>query len=194
MKPRILLLVLIFFVLVNCQVVSDLGVGKQAGAADEYAVYSALIKTVYQGDSTKTIVIQDNTEVDKQMSGADELQYVQRELKGVTQALADDFAVRNRQVLTLEQHFNLAAKVVLLKQADIQAIFKKGGWNEFYRQYPNSQGTLVLSRVGFNPVADQALVYAGNASNVLAGAGFYYLLARENGAWKIIQQLMVWVS
>ena len=174
--------------------VSDLGLGKKAGLADEYSVYSALIKSVYQGDHIQTIVIQNNTDVDKQIAGVDELQYVQRELKGVTQAIVDDFTARNRQVLTLEQRFDSSAKIVLIKQADIQAIFKKGGWNEFYRQYPNSQGTLVLSRVGFNPAVDQALIYAGNESNYLAGAGFYYLLAKENGEWKIIQQLMVWVS
>ena len=195
MKQRVLLLaLLVFFVLVNCRLVTGLGSGSQAGLADEYAVYSALIKSVSQDDSAQTIVIHATTEVDKQMAGAKELQYVQTELKGVTQALVDDFTARSRQVLTLEQRFDLRSKVVLLTQAEIQAIFKKGGWDEFYRQYPNSHGTLVLSRVGFNASVDQALVYASSQSHPLAGAGFYYLMAKENGEWKIKQQLMVWIS
>jgi hypothetical protein len=195
MKIRVFLLsMVIFFILVNCRLLTGLGPTRQAGLDDEYAVYTALIKSVYQGDSRGTIVIQATTDVDKQMTGAEELQYVQRGLKGVTPAMVADLTDRSRQVLTLEQRFDLRAKVVLLTQAEIEAIFTQGGWKEFYSQYPDAQGTLVLSRVGFNAAINQALVYAGNQSNYLAGAGYYYLLALENDEWQVKQQLMVWIS
>jgi hypothetical protein len=194
MKRRVLLILITFFMIVNCRVVTGLRSGHPVTLVDEYAVYTALLRSVYLGAGIQRLVIQSTTEVDKNMASSEELRYVQRQLKGVTQAMIDDLLNRSRQVLTLEQRFDLPVEVVLLTQPEIQVIFSQGGWDAFYKQYPQSQGTLVFSRVGFNPAVDQALVYAGNQSHYLAGAGYYYLLARENGAWTVKGQLMVWIS
>ncbi len=47
------------------------------------------------------------------------------------------------------------------------------------KRYPNSQGTMTLSRVGFNRNIKQALVYVGNQEGFLAGAGYYVLLVKK---------------
>jgi hypothetical protein len=41
---------------------------------------------------------------------------------------------------------------------------------------------------------DQALVYAGNQSHWLAGAGYFYLLSKKDGVWVIQADTMVWIS
>ena len=51
-----------------------------------------------------------------------------------------------------------------------------------------------ISQVGFNETLDQALVYVGTMSHWLAGAGYYVLLNKVNGAWIVDQQVMTWIS
>jgi len=48
--------------------------------------------------------------------------------------------------------------------------------------------------VGFNNNLDMALVYVGNQSGGLAGAGYYFLMAKENNTWKVIREDMAWIS
>jgi hypothetical protein len=82
-----------------------------------------------------------------------------------------------------------------MSQQEQLEIFKDGGsWNEFYTGYPDSQGIMTISRVGFNREQDQALVYVGNQSDGKAGAGYCVLLTKENGVWTVQGKVMIWVS
>jgi len=59
--------------------------------------------------------------------------------------------------------FRVPVVYELVDKAEIDAIFEKGGWwTDYYKRYPNSQGFLTLSRVGFSPDGKQALLYAKN--------------------------------
>lgn len=40
----------------------------------------------------------------------------------------------------------------------------------------------------------KALVYVGNQYHWLAGTGYYYFLEKVDGAWQIINELMIWIS
>jgi hypothetical protein len=90
----------------------------------------------------------------------------------------------------------IGASYVLLTQNERTQFFNQNqdGWQLFYEKYPDAPGITALSRVGFNQALDQALVYAGTQSQWLAGAGYYLLLKRVNGAWIIDQQVMTWIS
>jgi hypothetical protein len=68
------------------------------------------------------------------------------------------------------------------------------GWQLFYEQYPGTPGITTISQVGFNVNFDQALVYVGTMSHWLAGAGYFMLLNKVNGAWIVDQQVMSWIS
>jgi hypothetical protein len=53
---------------------------------------------------------------------------------------------------------------------------------------------LTLSRVGFAPESGEALLYCGYVRQKLDGAGYYFVLRRNNEAWKIVRQVMAWIS
>ena len=80
--------------------------------------------------------------------------------------------------------------------ADRQALFSinQDGWTLFYNRYPDAPGIITFSRVGFNEAIDQALCYVGFQSQLLSGAGYYFLLKKVNGNWVVDQQVMTWVS
>ncbi len=173
---------------------------------EEYAVYSALIKTEYtQGlfydghkyvlGPLRYIVMEDNTSY--YASGGDlngTLHYVSEKMLAVQKETMDNFQMRNTQSYPLVDLFDLDVTVVFLNKAEVEKHFRESAWFGLYSRYPFSQGVMTLSRVGFNREMNQALVYLGNEKEILDGVGYYTLLVKENGTWVIQDKVLVWIS
>ena len=163
--------------------------------AEEQAVYAALLKQMY---SASTFVIMDTTTTG--LGGIDysnqTLDYVLQNMRAVDQATVDSFRSRNEAAHPILRDMDLGAPYVLLSQVQRNQMFaqNQSGWEVFYTNYPNTPGITSLSRVGFNAAYDQALVYLGTQSNWLAGAGYYILLKKVDGVWRIDQKVITWVS
>jgi hypothetical protein len=71
------------------------------------------------------------------------------------------------------------------------------GWARFYDEYPQSEGFLSLSRVGFGRKKSQALVYValvrGHLSGRMWGDGRYILVLKKKGRWRVQKQEAIWV-
>jgi len=168
-----------------------------AREAEVYAVYSALIQIRYiDTQKPELIVISDQTGLDYFSGELDEhLKSVRQGLPDLTDEVSVDFEAQNKQPQPLKSLFTISVKDVFISKQEIQKTFKRqDGWDIFYDKYPNSQGHLHLSGVGFNPQMDMALVYVGNMHYALAGAGYYVLLKKVNGQWTVQDQTMVWIS
>jgi len=165
---------------------------------EAYAVYATLINQMYVKDQVEQIVIKNQTSLDS--FNDDELekifQYVARKLPTLQPATLSDFQAKNKQPHSLNESFNLRTKTVLIdKEEENQLLYEgNGSWLVFYERYPKSQGLLTLSRVGFNPEMNQALVYAGNQSGPKTGAGYYVLLTKEGDTWIVKGKYGAWVS
>jgi hypothetical protein len=148
---------------------------------EEQAVYVALFQMLY---STQTYVIMDTTATSPVGVGdmASTLDRIVQDMRGLDPRTADNF--------------RFGSGYVLLSQSEMSQMFSpnRDGWQVFYEQYPDAPGITTLSRAGFNNTFDQALVYIGTMSHYLAGAGYYVLLNKVNGAWMIDQQVMTWIS
>src|SRR5262249_7733671 len=109
------------------------------------------------------------------------LERVRKAMPGLKPGTVADFHSKNDQPTSLDKLFDLKVNVALISADEVNHFFGAGGgwWKAFYQKYPKSQGLLTLSNVGFNPEKNQALVYVGNQSGGLAGAGSYVLLTRE---------------
>jgi hypothetical protein len=126
---------------------------------EEYAVYKAVIESVYLTEGIELIVIRDRTAIDVSGESLDsELEYVQESLgPAIESETLNDFKVKNKRTHKLSQEFFLDVQYVLLSEVEFNKIFEAGGgWTQFYKTYPNSQGIMTLSRVGFNAKMDQA--------------------------------------
>ncbi len=162
--------------------------------AEAYAVYSALIGERFD---EFVIVIKDHTAYDRaareDLSGR--LQWVKETMPAAQQETLNDFLANNEQSYPLKDFFDIRGTVILISEEKLRKIFQgEFDWLEFYVYYPFSQGIMTLSRVGFNAEMDQALVYTGNQSGSLSGAGYYVLLTKEEGNWTIQDDTIVWVS
>ncbi len=68
------------------------------------------------------------------------------------------------------------------------------GWQEFYKNHPKAAGFWTFSRPGYNPARDEALLYVTHNCGWLCGTGHLYLLAKEDGRWKVKNRLFLWIS
>lgn len=201
MAKKIVAALFAVLVLVNCNTINRLATPPTSTAPPdlagaEYAVYSALIEAMYTTDKLSMIVVEDHTGLGVTSNDPQQFDYLRKSLPEVDQTLLDDFRSRNAQSEPLADQFTLKTQVVLIGQDEVTRLFGQGGgaWDEFYQKYPNSQGLMTLSKAGFNAAGDKALVYIGNQSHFLAGTGYAVVLAKKNGAWTILNQVMLWIS
>ena len=66
----------------------------------------------------------------------------------------------------------------------IETLFKRDGWDAFYKRYPGSGGYVIVSAVGFNRGKSQAIVYTGSVCGNLCGRWSFHLLEKVDGNWK----------
>ncbi|HEX7567874.1 MAG TPA: hypothetical protein VF355_04850 [Anaerolineaceae bacterium] len=161
---------------------------------EEQAVYAALLQKLY---SAPSYVIMDLTDTGPTAVGSASIRdYIEQNTHGLDQKTLDSFQARNDTPHPVRPDMNLGSAYVLLNQDQKSQIFSQNrdGWQVFYEQYPDAPGISALSRVGFNNTLDQALVYVGTMSHWLAGAGYYVVLKKVNGAWIVDQQVMTWIS
>jgi len=158
--------------------------------AEECVVYSSLIRNMYKAE---LIVIKEETE---SFTVTEEtLKYIKKVLPEIEQETLGDFKEKNKNNHTLIKNSDIEGNNVFIAEKEAEDIFKeKNGWDEFYEKYPNSQGIMSLSRVGFNGKKNQALVSVGNQSHWLAGNGYYILLVKENNIWLIKGKVLSWIS
>jgi hypothetical protein len=166
---------------------------------EEYAVYSNLIESWYVNKDIRLIVIEDHSELGEWgWRGAldDALQFLMEASPGVAEEVISSFKRRNQNPGLLKPLFSLSVPYVLIGSHEMEDIFQpdRDGWEEFYRRYPNSPGTIWLSRVGLDVLLKLALVYIGRQSHWRAGAGHFVLLKKENGAWSVQRETVIWIS
>jgi hypothetical protein len=112
---------------------------------------------------------------------------------GLADDIFADFEAKNENPGDLEPRFSLSTEYLI---ANLDTIFDVGasGWDDFYAEYPEADGVLTLSRVGFNESMDTALLLVTYYHGGLAGRGQYVLLTKTGGSWTIRSYYGGWIS
>lgn len=169
--------------------------------ADEYAIYSLIVRTQFAHRGLTKIVVREHSGIDQALTDQmlDERRfgrYVGKMLPGIHADTIADFKAKSKKADQLEGGFSLKVPCILVADEEINAIFRSSadGWYIFYKKYPGAQGILTFSRVGFDRQRNEALVYFGNQRQWLDGAGYLVLLAKKDDTWVILEQTMIWIS
>jgi hypothetical protein len=169
--------------------------GGSSAHDDEYAVYAALIEDRYLWEGVDLIVIRNETTLFE--LGPDvTFEQVSRSAPALEEETYADFLAVNEEPTPLDGSLDLGFEVALVSPQELEEIFAAdvGSYDAFYERFPNSQGVMELSRVGFNADRSQALVYVGNQHAPLGGAGYYLILNKDDGAWQVDSELPLWIS
>lgn len=164
---------------------------------EEYAVYSAMIPMIYGGARANHLVIVNPTLYAGSTKSKGNIEFTFPGGPPVSQQTFDDFLQRNKSNRWLTRKFDLNCEYVLVDAVEIKTIasFKPmDDWKEFHRKYPEAAGYVTLSRVGFNETRDQALMLTSFVCHPLCDEGVYILLAKSDGAWKVVNTARAWIS
>ncbi len=157
---------------------------------EEQVVYSFFV-----GNGSHVLILQDTSASLSEDDPQQTIEYVKSGMKGISNETISSFLERNKQPGQLSPNMQLGVDYVLISRDELHAITSQPNWGDvLHKKYPGSHGYLMFSRVGFNNSLDQALVYVGQMAGPLMGAGYYYLMEKQNGQWAIKEQVMVWIS
>ena len=163
--------------------------------ADEYAVYSALIQSVYIAKSKQIVItpVHDNDYFFGQAVGAMESNPYWSNLGNAV----DDFKAKNRTSSVLERRFTISVTYTIVSEQEMASIFSTNvvsDWKRFYAKYPHVDAFLALSRVGFNQEKDTAVLYTEYQVGAAGGEGYEVLMKKTDGRWTVDQNSMCWTS
>lgn len=104
------------------------------------------------------------------------------------------FKARQKCSSHLKPQFDPAIPYRLVFTKDLVKTLGKGGggWDEFHKENPKSFGIWNLSPVGYNAKGTEALVYVTYACGGLCGSGELFVVAKENGHWRVKNQIRLW--
>lgn len=151
---------------------------------EAYEIYSLLIPQnwIVKEAHAQSLLIQAETESYPMcLSPANE------EERSVVGPAIQDFEETNKKKWLLQRMFDVKQPYELVRSEEIQASFKDDlialGWAAFHARYPQSQGWIELSAVGFNADKTIAVVYVGHHCGGLCGGGGFTILERNDGKW-----------
>lgn len=160
----------------------------------EYEVYSSVILNKYPHPANKIVIYQ--------LTSNQTICYIydcfqifkNYSLKNYSM-LVDDYKNKNAKVYKLENKFSIPHTVILISRKELNEIFQnEKGWDAFYEKYPDSPGTIQISRVGFNSNQTQAILYFGYQRGPLWGEGYRIFLTKDEGEWVVKEEVLMWVS
>jgi hypothetical protein len=154
---------------------------------EEYAVYSMVINANHRGYLQGGFLILNRTH-GYDIGGIDASQS--------PQVVIDDYEVSNAESYQLDDQFDLEQRYTLFSIEEHDEVFASGpdGWEELHKRYPDSDGYITLSKVGFDPGMSQALVYMAYGCGPTCGIGDLYYLVKSGDTWAIQSVTLLWIS
>jgi hypothetical protein len=149
------------------------------------------IYALFMGNSRgKIIIVREDTFADDGLAQneAETKKFIKTNLPGAFDETIDNYLLVSSVSGKLPANMKPGADYELISNADFLEITGDPNWREIWSQrYPNSElGGIGFSKIGFNALHTQALVYVTR----LWVDGSYYLLEydAQKGAWEIVER------
>ena len=146
--------------------------------AEAYEIYALILSSEYRFKNAKQFVIRRETD-SYQMCLKPNPEFEER----LGPAIAA-YVELNKKEWLLQPKLRVDRLYQLVGKDRFKMIFDQGSWEAYYAEYPQSQGFIQFSAVGFNKDQTVAVVYMGYGCCGLCGAGQFYVLEKVNGKWK----------
>lgn len=159
---------------------------------EEYEVYEVwLEKRFLIGDSKEIILIKSTT--DHWDDFTDLPRNKRKKLSQLKSSTLNDYRLRNRKSLELENNFDTNANIHLISDNFPNFSVIGTDYGEFVKKSGAEYG-IAFSRVGFNKKKNQALLHIHFKSISIEkyAFGYYFLFSKENGNWDIKQIVRSW--
>jgi len=160
--------------------------------AEEYKVYCASITYMFPPATGKVYAICDSTATASWHAVSSREEYILGKFPLLSKAARDSYNHENlfgtRHALRNE--FLLDSSYLLLPDEETYRL----SYDEFSDRYPNSFGFIGLSKVGFDSMLGQALVYVEWYGDVSLGTGWLFQYGYVDGQWVMADVHSIWYS
>jgi hypothetical protein len=157
---------------------------------EEYALFSAMLDQNIVGyDPEASVVIRDQTGPD-----IDHLEFALKGPHKLPKELVEAYRLRNDRPYTLDPNLKLTREYKLMPQAEYEELLRAGSssWGDFEAKYLGARGVYILSRAGLNATRDRALVTMSYYCGSLCVEGGVFLMVKQDGVWKVEQEVASW--
>jgi hypothetical protein len=150
--------------------------------AEAYEVYSAIIPTgsPWQVQNAKSLVIR------RESKGYKMCLRPEGESEKIIGQAIKEYVKLSGKTWLIQQRLNIEKPYELIAYDELKPALKQAGWENFYKQYPNSGGYWIeLSAVGFNADKTVAVVYMEHRRSGfgLGSGGKFHVLQKQDGKW-----------
>lgn len=161
------------------------------GSGPEYDVYSVVVNSMFLSENQKLAVLLDSTVTYELTQNS--VEYYKEHLVHLDNFIINDFNNNNKKRQKLSTIPGLNAINIFVSDKELDDIFRNGSWPEFYNRFPNSNGFVSLSSVGFSQKKDTAILYVFSIQGSFNAAAYIILLQKTN-VWKVVKSLIIWIT
>ena len=161
---------------------------------DEHNVFRAAVEQVHGSDGVEQYVLRANTEP----CGPFGMSSFHRKKLAVPVSANANYWIKNFLRRSIPANLPLEHPYTLASEQDLQPVYTSAKPDAktalLQTKIVKSYGVVALSRVGFNLTHTRAVIYVELQYCGLCGGGQYYYLAKQNGAWRVIDAAGTWIS
>ena len=117
----------------------------------------------------------------------------------LSKTVLNNYKKANSTTVSLENKFDVSPKTIkLIPEEELDSIFSgqhlDENWYNFHAKYPDSNGLIRLSRIGYNSCRTEAILGISISKSSENAEGLILLLKKIDDVWKIIKIHQTWTS
>jgi hypothetical protein len=98
------------------------------------------------------------------------------------------FLGRPERAIRLRNFPKAALPVTVVEGKTLETIFKKGSWDEFWRQFPGAAGLMTFSGIGYNQAGNEAIFTTHLACGKRCDYRNLVFMKKIKGKWTVIMR------
>lgn len=105
-----------------------------------------------------------------------------------------DFCSKNHSSLKIDSVAGLKDRITYIRKSELGKVFPKNGeWHTYYYHF-GLKPYVNVSRPGFNEKKNRAFIYLTYKLGKNDGAGYYLVMKKSWGKWRIKGNMLIWVK
>lgn len=161
---------------------------------EEYSIYSLSIEHIYMRNllstnksEVRSIVIISQTNSLNEYWRDEFIDDLENE--GIPEEVIEDWRKENESNKFLQRKFDLSYEYLLVTRTELDGYEAVSFFGEFYRRYPDSNGLISVSKIGFDKAKNTALIHVIHSYGTLGVSYNFISLKRTDGAWRIMRRI-----
>ncbi len=161
---------------------------------EDYAVYSESIEYVYlrnlvshnKRDVKSIVVISQTDELNEYWKN----KFISElEDEGIQEEVIEAWRTENNSVILLQRKFDFDYEYFIVNRDELDEYGSEHFFSEFYKRYPDSNGLISVSRIGYDETRTTALIHVIHSFGTLGARYYFLVLQKSAGGWDVVRRI-----